>query len=723
MSFRISWRVTLCLATSILAAVSPPAYAEPPQFEEPLELFDPKEVATEKERDQAQALTFFGMAREAEARGDNSLALRWFQRALRYDPSCIPAARAAMRLAIQLQQPNRGVDASLRLSACEDEDRLPLRYMALHLTQQGRWEDAVDLYERTLGIKPLEPTSEEDLVMMMEMARLCRLIEDNEKAACYFTEALKALETPRRHNISPKVKRDLLGEDGATYQLIGSCFLAAGNVQAAETVFKKAQEAEPNAARTALNAASIHHHLGRFGEALKELDLCLKSHTDQKGMRALLLLEETLNELGRGGELVDYLASLHEKQPENTTLAYFLAQKCFESKQFDRAEQLYGSLLDKSPTSTAYQHLLEIYLSRSDYVKVAGVLAAVAEKTGTLDALGESLGLLTASAEAVDAVLALGEESSAADDEAHRSRTLAAALIALAAERFDSAKTLMTAVIATSPDRAENLLLIWGVDLLSADHNAEAARVLRDGAEREGMSDEQRAVFYYYLAAALELDGQSDAALDAARKAVTLSEDSPPFHVRVAWVLYHADRKAEAAREYRTLIDRFDDQEESEQARNATRQARMVLSTMCVSERRIEEAVEWLEQVLDEFPDDPGALNDLGYLWADENQHLERAYGMILRAVEAEPENAAYHDSLGWVLYRKGQYQEAVAELVEAAEMEPDPVVLDHLGDAYSRTSQVDQAKATWKRAAEKFEEADRHEEAAKVRKKLAEEE
>ena len=720
MSLRSLSRANLRLATSILVLAVFPLWAEQPQFEDPLEFLQPRQTPTELEQDRAQALVFYGMAREAEARGDSSDALRLFQRALRYDPSCIAAARATLQLAIQLQSPDRAVDASLRISDCQEEDRLALRYMALYLTRQGDWEKAVDLYEQTLGISPREPTSEEDVVMMMEMARLCRLIEDNEKAAKYFKLALKALDSPRKHNISPKVKSDLLGDDGATYQLIGSCFLAAGDLQAAEEAFKKADEAAPSAARAAFNAAAIHRHQGRFDEALKQLGVCFGTQTEEMGLAAFLLLEKTLEGLGRGAELVGYLAALHEKQPENKVLGHFLAQKTFEARQYDRAEQLYAALIDKSPTSTAYQRVLEIYLDRTDYGKVAEVLAAVVMKTGSLDALGESLDRVTESAEAVDAVISRGEEAATRGDEADHSQTLAAALIALAAERFESAETLMKSAIASSPDRAENLLLIWGLDLMSADCSQDAVRVFQDGAEREGISDDQRAVFHYYLAAALELDGQTDAALQAAREAVKLKEDSALFHVRVAWVLYHADRKAEAAGEYRAVIDRFDRDGKSESSRSAVRQARMVLSTICVTQHRIEEAVEWLEQVLDEFPDDSGALNDLGYLWADENQHIERAHRMIQQAVESEPDNAAYRDSLGWVLYRKGRYQEAVSELAKAAEMEPDPVVLDHLGDAYAKTNQVDKARVTWERAAAEFEAAGKPDEAARVREKMA---
>ena len=100
--------------------------------------------------------------------------------------------------------------------------------------------------------------------------------------------------------------------------------------------------------------------------------------------------------------------------------------------------------------------------------------------------------------------------------------------------------------------------------------------------------------------------------------------------------------------------------------------------------------------MLDEFPDDVAALNDLGYIWADQNVRLQRAHRMIRQAVEEDPQNAAYRDSLGWVLYRLGRPEEALVELEKAAaDGEPDPVILDHLGDVYHATNQPQKATAS----------------------------
>ena len=111
--------------------------------------------------------------------------------------------------------------------------------------------------------------------------------------------------------------------------------------------------------------------------------------------------------------------------------------------------------------------------------------------------------------------------------------------------------------------------------------------------------------------------------------------------------------------------------------------------------------------MLDEYPEDAAALNELGYLWADQGVHLDRALEMIRKAVAAEPDNAAYRDSLGWVLYRLGRGEEAVAELQKAAAgKDPDGEILDHLGDALAKIGRADKADEAWRRTAAAFRKA-----------------
>ena len=101
-------------------------------------------------------------------------------------------------------------------------------------------------------------------------------------------------------------------------------------------------------------------------------------------------------------------------------------------------------------------------------------------------------------------------------------------------------------------------------------------------------------------------------------------------------------------------------------------------------------------------PNEPYLLNYLGYSWVDQGIKLKRALGLIERAVELEPQSGAIVDSLGWALYRMGDYDGAVEKLERAAELEPlDPTVNDHLGDAYWRVGRRNEASFQWRRTLE----------------------
>jgi tetratricopeptide (TPR) repeat protein len=95
------------------------------------------------------------------------------------------------------------------------------------------------------------------------------------------------------------------------------------------------------------------------------------------------------------------------------------------------------------------------------------------------------------------------------------------------------------------------------------------------------------------------------------------------------------------------------------------------------------------------------AYNYIGFMWAEHNLHLDEAEEMIGRALQLDPNNGAYLDSLGWLYYRKGKYDEALNELLRAAQnlTRDDPIVFEHIGDTYSKLNRVPQALDFWQKA------------------------
>ena len=95
------------------------------------------------------------------------------------------------------------------------------------------------------------------------------------------------------------------------------------------------------------------------------------------------------------------------------------------------------------------------------------------------------------------------------------------------------------------------------------------------------------------------------------------------------------------------------------------------------------------------------AYNYLGYMWADHNMHLDEAEEMIKRALQIEPNNGSYLDSLGWLEFRQGKYDQALASLLRAAKNmdREDPIVFEHIGDTYLKLHRVPEALESWQKA------------------------
>jgi tetratricopeptide (TPR) repeat protein len=115
-----------------------------------------------------------------------------------------------------------------------------------------------------------------------------------------------------------------------------------------------------------------------------------------------------------------------------------------------------------------------------------------------------------------------------------------------------------------------------------------------------------------------------------------------------------------------------------------------------------DKAAELFKRAIELDPADAAqAYNYLGFMWADQNSHLDEAEDYIKRAVAAEPENGAYLDSLGWLHYRQGKYDQALAELLSAvaALKEDDATVYEHIGDTYSALKQTTKALEYWQKS------------------------
>ncbi len=707
-----------CLLTT--AAEISPSPPLPDEFEEPTVRLAPKNPRSEQDEAQVVSAALYAHGRLLLQRRDYAQALRRFQRAWRYDPEAVAILPRIVFLAHQLRRPEEAARYALMAAQRTPMSVALLRQLAVQLSGRQEWQQALLLFEKSLpagGEQAAQPKPKDEdlaaLLVYLEIGRLSLLTRDYAKSAEYFARVRDALEHPERLAKNEAVKKALLGEADRTYRLMAEGFFQAGRYDDAEALYRRAYQpplGKDQPGLLDLQLARVAAKRGQTDQALKHLEGYFAAKSSAAGAEPYTLLAELLaakepDKAQAQERLRLQLEKLLEGDATNTALLFAVAELDRQAGRFEPAERRYEQLLVLQAAPEVYAALADIFRQQNRPEKLIELCGIAVAKGGSLGELADMLEPVGKSKEQSEAVIARVRQQREADPEhVSAGAALAAALLAQTHKDAQAADALFThASSRLDPPARAGTLLAWGLKLL-LDRGYERSVPLFRQALAENLTDERKLAANFYLIRALALAGQTGEALQVAGQAAAAFPDAPRLQAQPGWVHFHAKRYAEAEHAYQALLERFDGQHQSPDVRDTMRDARLVLSNICVQENNMEEAEEWLEQVLDEFPEDIGALNDLGYLWADQNKHLQRALDMVRRAVEGEPDNAAYRDSLGWVLYRLGRYPEAVQELEKAAAGDdPDGVILDHLGDAYVKANRRPDAVAAWRRAVAAF--------------------
>ncbi|MCZ7655379.1 MAG: tetratricopeptide repeat protein [Rhodocyclaceae bacterium] len=107
----------------------------------------------------------------------------------------------------------------------------------------------------------------------------------------------------------------------------------------------------------------------------------------------------------------------------------------------------------------------------------------------------------------------------------------------------------------------------------------------------------------------------------------------------------------------------------------------------------------YLRKLIRIKPEHAHAYNALGYSFAERNQRLAEAEQLIVKALQLSPDDPFIIDSMGWVLYRKGDSAGALTHLQRAFSIRPDPEIAAHLGEVLWALGRRDEARKTWQEA------------------------
>ncbi|MGA3171078.1 MAG: tetratricopeptide repeat protein [Chthoniobacteraceae bacterium] len=190
--------------------------------------------------------------------------------------------------------------------------------------------------------------------------------------------------------------------------------------------------------------------------------------------------------------------------------------------------------------------------------------------------------------------------------------------------------------------------------------------------------------------------------MDAAIQTLTDARTKFPTEAQVTYSLGLALSEAKRYPEALGIFEQAEQEASIGQTEMLDAQFYFAYGAAAEQSGQVEKAAELMKKSIDLDPANASdAYNYLGYMWADRGMKLDEAAGYIKKALQMQPDNAAYIDSMGWYYYKKGDFARAIEILKKAAKLiQPEDAVVDeHVGDAYAAAGDTNQAIDYWQRA------------------------
>lgn len=456
-------------------------------------------------------------------------------------------------------------------------------------------------------------------------------------------DARGALEYARRGIV--------LGDSTGRARLIsGSALASFGRVAEARTEFDRAVEVDPTSVEAWLALGRACEETGDIEGAARALRRAYGLDGDQvETVWRLAGIEARLGHLDAADSLLDQVAAVAPDLPGVAVTRGWIADR--EGRSADAA-RAYAEHLEQFPGDTRVRRqLLQSYVRLDDHAR------------------------------ALEQARLLAAES---PDDLDVARLLVA--LHLRAGRLDEARKVARALRAATPGRVD--AGAFAISVLGFTGKEADARREADALTREAPRNYRAWLVAAETWAARESKGRRDPEVDrryAAGEAV--QPDSVSARIATSRSLTRTQRFEAAERQLKGALDRTPDDADLWLELAFARERRTDLVGAEVAARRSLELV----------PRNAPALNFLGYLFADANIKLDEAEPLIRQALQIEPENPYYIDSLGWALFRQGRLEDARTTLERALSISGgDPEIHAHLGDVFLALGRNDDAKAQY---------------------------
>ena len=483
--------------------------------------------------------------------------------------------------------------------------------------------------------------------------------------------------------------------------LLGRLYRLNNDLQKAENEFKTAVKLQPDSEEAVTTLAYLYNELGDTARAAQVLSSVPNT---QRSAKLYSALGYTYEQQKQYKNAVEAYRHAIEQDRDNLDAIRGLAQNLLNDGQVDAALEQYKVIADANPEDAqTYVRIAEIYRKQGkfdlalenlkkaesmvqDSVEVPYNIAAIYQAQGRYDEAIPIMRDLLKKSEKPEGKYSNGERSNRA--------VFLERLGTIYREQGNNpaANEIFREIVALGGDENiergyQQIIDTWR----EAKDWQKATEAAKEAVQKLPSSRDLKMV----LAAQQADMGDADKALKDVRAMLKgdANSDDRQIYITLAQMNTRLRRFSDAEQaldKAEQLASKTDDKEYVWFLRGSTFERA----------KRYAEAEEQFKKVLASDPEHASTLNYLGYMLADQNTKLEEALGYIKRAVDLDPANGAYLDSLGWAYFRLGKYELAEDNLLKASQkINTDPTVHDHLGDLYQKTGRLKLAATNWERA------------------------
>ena len=504
--------------------------------------------------------------------------------------------------------------------------------------------------------------------------------------------------------------------------MLGRLDRVLNNSVDAEAAFKQAIAVDPDNEDAVTGLASVYSDRGDARSASDLLDKLTKKNPSARAYLSLATNYEQMKEYSLAADALKKAINLDPTHLEwNEQLGQYLAL----AGRYDEALETYRDLSKEAPQEAGpYLGMAQIYIEQQKYAQAHQMLDKAKElEPDNVEAKYNEVQLLEQEGKIPEAIAALTDLLDSTTrktyDAAQRDvRGRMVEKLGALYERnhqYDKAVDAFHQMIVLDPGksaRAEALI----VDTYRTAKNFPKAEQESDAASKKYPNDRT----LREVRAQLLTDEGKTAQAVAELKTLLDGKNDRETYLAIEDVYQKAKNFGEAEKA-------LDAAEQLSTTKDDKAAVYFQRGALLEQQKKFEPAEKAFRQVLDTAnPKDPiyaSTLNYLGYMFADQNTRLQEAHDLIKKALDIEPNNYAFLDSLGWADYRLNHLDDAERELQHSIQLEAkDPTIHDHLGDVYFKEGKLKEAIAQWQSSLQEASSSASQmepEEVAKVQKKL----